>query len=424
MHYIIIGLGSAGDVHPNVGLGVALRKRGHRVTLVAASVFRDLAAQAGLEFFGLGKDEDHYDAIRNPDLWDPMKAFPLVARLLMLPAIQPIYDFIAQNYVAGETVVAAPATAFGARIAQEKLGVPLASVHLQPSMLRSVLDPPTYMLPDILRPLPKWLRQLYFRAVDRFLIDKLLGPETNAFRAKLSLPPVRSFFGAWLHSPQLVIGLFPDWFAPAPADWPVNFHHAGFPLWDESDVRPPSAELQEFLAAGEPPYVFTAGSAMMHGHEFFDEAVGVCVKTGRRGILIAKYAEQIPPSLPPAVRHFDYVPFSQVLPRAAAFVHHGGIGTTAQAFAAGVPQVATPLAHDQFDNAMRIRKSGCGDFLLPKQFKRDRAAALLERLRTSPQVRAACEARADALRVAQPIVRACDLLESLAQPARASAAGN
>ena len=186
--------------------------------------------------------------IRNPDLWDPMKAFPLVAQRLMLRSIRPVYDFIQQHYEPGRTIVAAPGTAFGARIAHEKLGVPLATVHLQPILLRSSVDPATYMIPDMVAPMPVWLRKLCYRAIDCFLIDRLLAPETNAFRKTLGLPPVRRFFDGWLHSPQMVIGLFPEWFAGHAPDWPANFHHAGFPLWDESDVRQPMPELEARIA--------------------------------------------------------------------------------------------------------------------------------------------------------------------------------
>ncbi len=411
-HMILVGLGSAGDVHPNIGLGRELQRRGHRVTLVAASVFRELAAQAGLEFFALGNDEQHYAAIRNPDLWHPMKAFPLVARLLMLPTMRPVYEFIAQNYVKGKTVVAAPGTAFGARLASEKLGVPLATLHLQPSLLRSSLEPACYAVPDLLRMLPLWLRRPYYRLIDWLAIDRLLVPETNAFRKELGLPPVHRVFDGWLHSPQLVIGLFPEWFAPRPADWPANFHHTGFPLWDEGEVRPATRDLESFLAAGEPPWVFTAGSVNMHAHKFFQAAVDACRASGQRGILIAKFADQIPSPLPAGVRHFEYVPFSQILPRAAAFTHHGGIGTVAQGLAAGVPQLVMPLAHDQFDNAMRVRRLGCGDFLLPKQFAGETVAAALRTLTKSKSVTANCRQRAAALVQARPLEVICRMLET------------
>ncbi len=92
--------------------------------------------------------------------------------------------------------------------------------------------------------------------------------------------------------------------------------------------------------------MFTAGSAMTQGADFFRVSAEVCRRSHWSGILLTQFPEQLPATLPEGVCHFDYVPFSQVLPRAAAFVHHGGIGTVAQALAAGVRQLVVPLAHD------------------------------------------------------------------------------
>jgi UDP:flavonoid glycosyltransferase YjiC (YdhE family) len=161
MKVIVIGLGSAGDVHPNVGLALALQRRGHNVVFVAGSVFRSLAERAELEFIGLGTDEDYYEAVRDPDMWNPFRAFRVVTRRLILPMLRPIYELIAERNEPGETVVAAPGTAFGARMAQEKLGVPLATMHLQPIMLRSTVEPGCYGFPDIInhRSTANWRRR-------------------------------------------------------------------------------------------------------------------------------------------------------------------------------------------------------------------------------------------------------------------------
>jgi len=413
MKFIVLALGSAGDVHPNVGLARALKQRGHRVTLVASSVFRELSERSGLDFFGLGTDEEYSAIVRNPDLWHATKAFPLIGRHLILKWMRPTFEYIAKNHEPGRTVVVAPGTAFGARIAHEKLGVPLATVHLQPSILRSSIDPACYSIPDLLAPLPVWLRRLYYRLMDKVAIDRMLAGETNAFRRELGLREVHRLFDGWLHSPQLVIGLFPEWFAPQPLDWPANFHYTGFPLWDEADVRPPSQELEGFLASGAPPWVFTAGSAMMHGHNFFRIAAEVCRTSGRRGLLLAQFREQIPSSLPDGVKYFEYIPFSQVLPRAAALVHHGGIGTTAQALAAGIPQIVMPFAHDQFDSAKRVKKLGVGDYLLPKRLELKTLRNALAHVSGSAEVLANCKRRAAALQKIGALEVTCRLLESL-----------
>lgn len=410
---LVVGLGSAGDVHPNVGLALALKRRGHRVLFIGPAIFKPLAQRVGLEFFAVGSEETYYETIRDPDLWHPFRSFRVVATKLLLPAIRPIYELIAANHVPGRTLVTAPSTAFAARIAQEKLGLPLATVHLQPSLMRSMVDPACVGFPDILGRLPRSLRGPFFRVVDGVLIDPLIAAETNAFRAELGLPPVRRFFDRWMHSPQLVIGLFAEWFAAVPPDWPPHVRLAGFPLWDEREVREGSPELEAFLAAGAPPLVFTAGSAMAQGKEFFRVSAEVCRLSGKRGLLLTQFPEQLPAQLPEHVRHFHYIPFSAVLPRAAAFVHHGGIGTTAQAFAAGVPQLVVPLAHDQPDNAMRVKRLGVGDFLRPQHYKVKTVRSRIEALLGSSAIRDKCAQYANSLRPRDALDRTCEFIEGM-----------
>jgi UDP:flavonoid glycosyltransferase YjiC (YdhE family) len=181
-------------------------------------------------------------------------------------------------------------------------------------------------------------------------------------------------------------------------------------------VRSNLPELEEFLSTGDRPWVFTAGSVNMHAHDFFRAAVDACKTAGRRGLLIARFAEQIPSSLPATVRHFEYVPFSQVLTRAAAFSHHGGIGTMAQALAVGTPQLVMPLAHDQFDNAVRVRRLGVGDFVLPKNFTGAAVADSLMRLTTSRETEESAKKCAALLKATTPLETTCNLLESCAGP--------
>jgi rhamnosyltransferase subunit B len=409
---IVIGLGSAGDVYPHIGLALALGRRGHSVLLVAPSVFRPVAERTGLEFAGLLSDEEWKAALNDPNLWHPFRSFPVVARRLILPALRPVYEIIASRCEPGRTVVVASGLAFGARIAQEKLGVPLATVHLQPTMVRSVVRPVCFGFPNVIAHLPLWARRQYLAAADRWIIDPLLVGETNAFRAELGLAPVRRLFNGWIHSPQLTIGLFPDWFAPPPPDWPPNVVLTGFPLWDAGALRSSSADLEEFLAAGEPPVIFTAGTAMTQAARFFQVSAEACRTGRRRGIFLTQFPEQLPSPLPEGVRHFDYVPFSAVLPRAAALVHHGGIGTLAQAIAAGIPQLVVPSTHDQPDNAVRLRALGVGDFLLPRAYTAANLIARLDRL-AAPAVRKACQDRAASVDGPQALEAACGLIERL-----------
>ena len=413
MNMLVIGLGSAGDVHPMAGMAVALSRRGHRVRLVAWAGFEPLARRAGLEFIGLGTEKEHRGALQDPDLWRPYRSFAVVCRGLILPAMRPVYEIVEQHSGTGATVVVAPATAFGARIASERLGVPLVTAHLQPSLLRSVHLSPCHGFPDVLGHLPRPLRRLYWRGVDQFFIDRLLASEVNAFRAELGLSPVRRIFDRWVHSAHLVLGLFPDWFAPPQPDWPPNVRLTGFPLVGESRSQGPSAELADFLDAGEAPVVFIAGSANTQAREYFRVSVEVCRAGGRRGILLTRFPELLPPRLCEGVRHFDCVPLSEVLPRAMAVVHPGGIGTVAQALAAGAPQLVVPRVHDQTDNAVRVCRLGVGSRLLPKEYKTGAVLEGLKRLLNSPGVLENCRRRAMDLAGNTALDEACLVIEQL-----------
>jgi UDP:flavonoid glycosyltransferase YjiC (YdhE family) len=259
---------------------------------------------------------------------------------------------------------------------------------------------------------PAWLKQFQYWAGEKVLLDPHIVPKLNVVRAELGLPPRRKTT-RWWHSPQCILGLFPEWYAPRQPDWPANVHLTQFPLWNERSDEPLSRAVAEFLAAGEPPIAFTPGSGNMFGTEFFRAAADACVSLDRRGMLFTRFSQQIPASLPPNVRHFEYAPFQQVLPRCCAISHHGGIGTTAQAMAAGIPQLIMPLSHDQPDNAHRVRRLHVGDLLAPANY---RGPAVTEKLRTlldDPAVTQACAEVQARYAGVDPYAQACDVLESM-----------
>jgi rhamnosyltransferase subunit B len=411
---LLMPVGSHGDVHPFVALGNALQARGHDVTLLTSAYFEGLAKKAGLPFVPIGTVEDFLACLDHPDMWHPSRSFQVIAEWGLIPWMRETYRLVAERYQPGRTVVVSSGLGFGPRIAQEKLGVPLATIHLQPSMLYSKHAPPE-LAPTIALPwYPRWLKRLLFWIGFKFVIDRAVGPQTNAFRAELGLPPVSGFLNRWIHSPQCVIGLFPPWFGPPQPDWPPNVTLTSFPLYDERGLAEPPPEVEEFLNAGTPPIIFTPGSAMKQAQAFFTTAIEACQKLGHRGMLLTRFPEQLPPELPEGIRHFGYVPFSQVFPRAAAVVHHGGIGTTAQALAAGVPQVVMPFAHDQPDNGTRVCRLGVGDMIRPTAFRTPKVAQLLGALIESPDVAERCRWVAEKLEGIDGIVETCRLIEGLA----------
>lgn len=413
-HFIISALGSYGDVHPMVGLGAALAARGHCVQIVTNPYFVDVVAGAGLELLPLGTRENYIALSQHPDLWNPLRGPRLVMSYMGGELLRPLYDLLAANHVPGKTVFCGHGLDMASRVAGEKLQAPVASVDFAPSMLWTVYDTPR--LPGLLAGprVPHWLKRFQFWLADRVVIRPLLEKPLNQLRRELGLAPVRRVFGRWLHSTDLVLELFPEWFGPPQPDWPANTRLVGFPLWDSPGDDELGNDVQEFLAAGAPPIAFSPGSANREAHQFFSAAVETCERLNRRGILLTKYGEQLPPRLPESVRHFGFVPLSKLLPRTAALVHHGGIGSCAQGLAAGVPQLVRPMSFDQFDNSRRLLRLGVAEEISVRHFRGPAIAATLERLLASPQVAAKCHEYAARCDGPSALAAACESLEELA----------
>jgi rhamnosyltransferase subunit B len=405
-------MGSAGDVHPFIALGLALKARGHRATILTNPIFQELIEAQGLGYLRVGTADEAHTAIANPDLWHLRKGFKIIAQV-MVPAIAEIYRLI-ERHADASTVVAFSSLALGARLAQEKLGVPSVSVHLQPSVIRTFADQGMFGNIRLASSDPHWFKHGLFGLVDALVLDHSLKRPLNEFRASLSMPPISRVMHRWLHSPELVIAFFPEWFAAAQPDWPPNTHAVGFPLWDADGAAAPLADAEEFLNAGAPPIIFTPGSAGSTMQRFFRESVEAARQLGLRAMLVTNYPDQVPRSLPANIKVFGYLPFSQVLPRAALLVYHGGVGTLAQAVKAAVPHLVVPHGFDQFDSGWRIEQLKLG-FSIPQS--RYRARRVANTIRTILDDGASAERRrhyAARIDSADAVAQACKLIEGLA----------
>ncbi|HMP07806.1 MAG TPA: glycosyltransferase [Lacipirellulaceae bacterium] len=262
MHLIVSGFGSYGDVLPMVGLGAAMRARGHRVQAICNPYFRQVVENAGLELLPLGTAEEYLELAAHPDLWHPQRGLRLVMERGAAGYLRETYALVEAAYRPGETVLAAHGIDLASRIFHERHGAPMATVHFAPFALPSLHDTPRYMGAGALRYAPRWLKAATLWASSRWIIDPVLAPTVNALRRDVGLPPIRGVFYGWNHSPQLVLGMFPDWYGAPQPDWPPQTYQAGFPLWDQclAEAHLPE-EVEEFLAAGEPPIVFAPGSA-------------------------------------------------------------------------------------------------------------------------------------------------------------------
>jgi rhamnosyltransferase subunit B len=411
-HFLLTPVGSSGDVHPFIGIGRTLRARGHDVTIVTAEPFRSVSERHGLRFVQLHSQVEFDEMTRHPDLWHGRKGLTLILRKLA-SVLRAHYALISSVYEPRRTVLVAHALAFAARVFEEAHHAPAATIHLAPSIFRSDCQQPASIPGVDLSGLPVWVKRSAMWVVDRLLLDPQIVPALNQLRRDVGLAPVSRVFNAWLHSPQRVIGLFPGWFASVQRDWPPQLRLTGFPLYDESDVHELDPGLRTFLDTGSPPILFTPGTANRAASQFFVAALDATHRLKRRALFVTRYPEQVPKDLGGHARHEPYVPFSRVFPRCAAVVHHGGIGTCAQALAAGVPQLTMPLAFDQPDNTTRLSRLGVALWLRPKEFRVERVTSQLAALVDDERMLGRCRHWAAEICRHDAVAETCSLLEDL-----------
>ncbi|MGL4399750.1 MAG: glycosyltransferase, partial [Luteolibacter sp.] len=385
-HILLLPFGTSGSVFPFIWLGKHLLERGHQVTLIASQVYQKPAEAAGIGFHPPTPDELPA-MLANPNLWDagPCKkvAFEHAGRAVA-PCATAIDEIIRDQGM--PDLMLAPMISFGARIAREKHGIPLITVHLYPAAMMSADDAPL-VIPGarLLRRLPHPVRKFVLSLpspYDRFALPAVLKACSDH-----GVKPPRRLWKEWHHSPDGVLALYPDWFSHAKLDKPRNTYQWDFPLEDLAQQNLIEPELERFLSAGDKPVLFTAGTGQAHAAGFFETAAQVVSELGCRAVFLTSRPGQVPADLPESVRVVAYAPFSALLPRAALMVHHGGIGTLSQCLAAGIPQLVVFMSLDQPDNAARIERLGVGLSTPMARLNRSRLLPLVKSCLHDPAIR-------------------------------------
>ena len=357
MRAILSAPGSRGDVNPMIAIGRQLKKIGFEVVISVAEPYAALARQAGLSVESVISTERFSEAIGNANVWRPIQGPLQIFHVMVRDFLESHERVIQRHMIPGQTVLVAHPLDLVSRVIREaNPSVPLVGVHLQPVILRTFRQPPR-LSPWWFEPRgPQWLIKACYACIDLGVIDALLRNAINRIRRRHGLTHrVRRIMDRWWLSPDATMALYPERFAPGTVGFAPGLVHCGFPLEDISG--------KEFETPANRPIVFTSGTAHRHCRKFFELAVQVCGQLERPGLLLSSYPENFPTQLPTGMESRDYFSLRRLLPHCSAIVHHGGVGTTSQALAAGIPQVIRPLAFDQFDNAERIERLGCGRWL-------------------------------------------------------------
>jgi rhamnosyltransferase subunit B len=355
MRVLLATIGSLGDLHPVLGLGIELRGRGHLVTAATSEFHRPTVESAGLSFAAI-RPNLNLDSERIRELFDQRRGPERLIRDLVMPIVRGMYEDLLPLVQKADVLVASeliyPAAAIG-----DKLGIRWLSLITAPASFFSTYDPP--VLPPApflhgLRHLGPWTH-LALNVLFRFTTSSWSRP-LRRLRRELGLPRGQNPVFEAKHSPHGSLAVFSPCLGRPQSDWPKSAIQTGFIFYDGAQRK--SDDLERFVDGGEPPVVFTLGSAAVRAAgDFYKVAFEAVQRLGRRAIFLL--GENLPPQGFSRDFYFaNYIPFSLVFPCAAAVVHQGGIGTCAQTLRAGCASLVIPFGFDQLDNAHRMKQLG------------------------------------------------------------------
>jgi rhamnosyltransferase subunit B len=406
--------GSHGDFFPYVGLALALKARGHAPVVATADIYRKEVENAGIEYAHVGPDLDPNDETLYDRVMDQSRGSEVIVRELLMPKLEETYSELAAAAAGADVIVGHPLTVSVPLVA-ERMNVPWVSTVLAPMLFFSATDLPVMPQAPLMRHAGKlggWAARRMVGFAKR--VTKDWFDPVGRLRAKLGLPPAGHPMFEGLFSPRLTLAIFSRVLAEPQPDWPRHVRTTGFVFYNGPDAAL-SQEVEQFLAAGPPPVVFTLGtSAVGAAGRFYHESAAAAQRLGVRAVLlIGSFERNRPDGEPsPDVLVVERAPHQLLFPRASAIVLHGGIGTTGQALRSGRPVLVVPHGHDQFDNAHRITKLGVARTLHPRRYREERVARELARL-LRDDYRARAEGVAAVVRAEGGAEAAAEALERL-----------
>lgn len=387
MHVLIPCIGSYGDVLPYLNIAISLKNNGHTCVIYANEHFKALIESAGLKFRKVGNEHQYQSIFSNYSESSPISALDDIAKHYAITS-EDYFRTMRMDIVPGCTIVFSSVLLFASRLLKELEGIPFIGAHVSPCTIRSSDEPSRLGERWITPTSPSWIKRLTWRISDLFVYDRLFTNPFNKLRKKYGLSPIHQPFMNWINHADVMVALFPEWFAPIQADWPSNLITTEFPILGEPEaVQLVPDDIGRFLNTPGQTVMFTPGTANGNAKKFFETSIEACAKLNVKALLTSAFSEHIPDSLPSNVRYCKYISFDYAFSRIDAVVHHGGIGTTAQALRHGLPQLIRPTAFDQFDNSLRTSRLGCSIEILPSNYTTSNLSIALERLLTSESVK-------------------------------------
>lgn len=356
----ILCSGSRGDFQPYIALAQQLKKLGKDVRITASKSFESFIRSYGIDVYPIEADIKTLNVdpklLREAGSSDnPLKM------LLTFNKMKKYGIYMVNDYYSAcegsELIIYHPGCAIG-YFAAQKFGIP--SILASPFPMHKTKEYLSVVMYG------KTKSNAFTKKISYVMLQGMLWMASNdSIKGfwKKNFGKIPHNFGCPFErhtdDKHLAIISCSNFVFKRPEDWNENIHQYGYWFVEEPSEYTPSDELIDFLNAGEKPvYVGFGSMTSLEKHEGLAELVAeAIIKSGNRGIICGMGK---PKNLPKNIIAIDSIPHSWLFERVSAVCHHGGAGTTAAGFKAGVPSIIVPFSNDQFAWAHRAYDLGVG----------------------------------------------------------------
>ncbi len=389
MHITIFVYGTWGDLRPHVVLGAELLKAGHEVQVVGSPVYEDWVRERGLEFYALTTDVNVFSK-ENASIMDE----GIIRQLQMVRQDMPVIftQMALETYEASRNSDILITVEFGVALLFDILKVNnLKTILINPAPLNPTSEFAFVGMPSVPSwfPFKVWYNDLSYNLLHRIQSSTMAGARNDIATKHLGVPKSKfKEYEATLAKIPAITCVSQHIFQ-RPSDWAEHFQVTGYLIDDDPDWKAPQ-DLVDFIEAGEAPVYIGFGSMPNSKPEATTQLIIEAVQqTGKRAVILKGWAGLRADDSPDNIYILDYAPHSWLFPKMSALVHHGGAGTTASGFRAGVPMTIVPHQADQPYWGRTVFELGVGTKPIPrKKLSVDNLASAIRIMSSDESMRA------------------------------------
>jgi len=400
---LLVTRGSQGDIYPYLRLAVELKNRGHYVTLSLPRIFKDFAAEAGLNFVLQASDDIVGMLEETPDTNNLLEWTRRVINSQFKELVPLLHEH--DLLVAANTEFAAPHIA-------EYCRKPCIRTAYAPLIPSRAFPPPVFPFTKP-RPVTSSILWSLLNAGLNLMVLKTI----NKIRREYGMMPIKDQADyAPSHAHNYL--MYSKYLGVIDNNWKYKWDIGGYCFNDLLHYEKEYLDsIINFIKKDSRPTVyFSLGSCNVAQRDRFTALLYEICKEKNYKLLLSAGWWNAGKDLHDNENlfHMDkIIPHCLVFPHCDAIIHHGGAGTTHSATRSGRPQLVAPILLDQFFWGYRTKELGVGPGTVKiKGVSKKHLASKIDDLLNNKSYREKAQTVGDLVRNEKGVENFCKFIES------------